>query len=166
MSLSIIATAVAALLVLCDQLIKQWAVATLTHGSITLISGVLSLTYHENYGAAFGIMQNMQIFLVTVTGIVILGMLFWMFTGRVKSKFMMWSLALVVAGGIGNLIDRVLNGYVVDYIYFELIDFPIFNLADCCVVIGTGLILIYVLFEERFIAKKTQEEPLPEESPE
>ncbi len=156
MALSIIATAVAALLVLLDQLIKQWAVDNLMQEGITLISGVLSLIYHENYGAAFGIMQGMQTFLIVVTGIVLALILVWMFSGRLNSKFMTWSLALVVAGGVGNLIDRVQNGYVVDYIYFEIINFPVFNLADCCVVIGTGLILIYVMMEERILAKKAK----------
>ena len=128
----------AALLVAADQIIKGWAMGVLKPiGSIDLIPNVLSLYYHENFGAAWGILQGQRWLLLVVTGVILLGLLFALVT-------------LILAGGVGNLIDRAFHpgGFVVDYIYFEPINFPIFNLADICVCIGTGLLALYILFVE------------------
>lgn len=146
----------AAGLVLLDQLIKGWAVETLsTLPDIRILEGVLHLVYRENRGAAFSLLQNRLPFLIVVTGVVMLGLLFVLLTGRVKGRLITVSFALVLAGGIGNLIDRVLRSFVVDYIYFVPINFPVFNLADCCVVIGTGLLVVYLLvIEPRQAAQK------------
>lgn len=131
-----------------DQWIKLWAIDALAAGPIQLIPRVLSLTYHENYGAAFGILQNKQIFLISITSLVMLCGVVLLLSGKVKRRLLLWSIALVLGGGIGNLIDRIWRGYVVDYVYFEPINFPIFNFADSCVVVGTGLIMLYILFIE------------------
>ena len=145
---AILAVITAGALVGIDQLLKVWAANALAGGAIALIPGVLSLTYHENFGAAFGILQNQQFFLVGITSLVMLCGVVLLFSGWVKSMLLMWSIALVLGGGVGNLIDRVWRGYVVDYVYFEPINFPIFNFADSCVVVGTGLIMLYILFFE------------------
>ena len=71
---------------------------------------------------------------------------------------------LIVAGGVGNLIDRIANGYVVDFLYFRLINFPIFNFADCCVVVGAVLLLIFLFFFYEEKPKSQQEEPAPADS--
>ena len=131
-----------------DQLIKVWAVNNLAAGAIPIIPGVLSLTYHENFGAAFGILQNQKLFLVGITSLVMICGLIILFSGKIKSRLLIWSIALVIGGGVGNLIDRIWRGYVVDYIYFEPINFPIFNFADSCVVVGTGIIMLYILFAD------------------
>jgi len=154
MSLAVIAPIAAVLLVVIDQLLKRWATAALAKGSITLISGVFSLTYHENFGAAFGIMQNRRPILIAATVIIMAGAIWLICSGRIKGRLLTWSVTLIVAGGVGNLIDRVANGYVVDYIYFELINFPIFNFADSCVVVGTCLMILYVLVDERQKGRK------------
>ena len=158
MSIALISPVVTILLVILDQLIKQWAIGDLAGGSIELIPGVLSLTYHENYGAAFGIMQNMQPLLIGATILILLGVFVLICMGRIKGNLLVSSITLIVAGGIGNLIDRIVNGYVIDYIYFKLINFPIFNFADCCVVIGTGLMILYVLLDERKAKKEKEQE--------
>lgn len=139
----------AAVLIAMDQAVKSWALRTLrVNGDIRLIPDVLHLMYRENYGAAFSILQNQTVLLVSVTGVVLLALLVLLVTGRVRPPLLIAAFSLVIAGGIGNLIDRVSRGFVVDYIYFVPIDFPVFNLADCCVVIGTALIVLYVLVIE------------------
>ena len=143
---AILAVITACILVGIDQLIKMWAESSLAQGAIQIIPGVLSLTYHQNFGAAFGILQNQKFFLVGITTLVMLCGVALLFSGWVKSRLLMWSMALVLGGGVGNLIDRVWRGYVIDYIYFEPINFPIFNFADSCVVVGTGIIMLYILF--------------------
>ena len=154
MTTAIWAVVAAAALVGIDQAFKAWASAGLAGGSIDLIPGVLSLTYHENFGAAFGILQNQRVFLVLMTLVIIAGACYLILSGKLYNRYLVWSVALILAGGVGNLIDRTFNGYVVDYIYFELINFPIFNFADCCVVIGTCLVVVYILFEDKFSKKR------------
>ncbi|MEG2087539.1 MAG: signal peptidase II [Angelakisella sp.] len=137
----------AGVLVFIDYLIKQWATLSLQPvTSIDIIPGILSLYYHQNYGAAFGILQEKRFFLIVVTGIMLTVLALAILLRKVKGSLLLSAFSLIVAGGVGNLIDRVINGYVVDYIYFEPINFPIFNFADCCVVIGTGLLFVYLLF--------------------
>jgi len=149
----------AVVLVAIDQLIKIWALGSLAPvRQIQVIPGFFSLTYIENRGAAFGILQGRIGFLSVVVILVLSAALFAILGGKIKASFLIWSLSLVIAGGAGNLIDRVLRGYVVDYLDFSaLFGFPVFNFADCCVVIGTFLILIYILFLDR-----PQKEGLPQ----
>jgi len=137
-----------ALLVGVDQLIKYWAQTVLsTLQSLAVIPNLFYLTYVRNYGAAFGILNGKTSLLTGMVCIVLVAALYLLLTDKIKNPFMVWSVCLVIAGGAGNLIDRVMNGYVVDYLDFSsLFGFPVFNLADCCVVVGTFLILIYILF--------------------
>jgi signal peptidase II len=156
----------AGVLVAADQLIKMWAQEVLKPVvSIDIIPNVLSLYYHENFGAAWGILQGQRWLLLGVTGIVLIGLLAALMLKKFKGPLLQTAVALILAGGVGNLLDRALHtgGYVVDYIYFEPINFPIFNLADVCVCIGTGLLAIYILFVEG--KKKTaDQEPKPVEA--
>lgn len=145
---AVILIAIAALTAL-DQLFKALAVYWLKgNPPHVLIDGVFELHYSENPGAAFGILQDHR----------------WLFHLRHHSghgvyagpadeagKFRALSAdehqrVLIVAGGVGNLIDRIANGYVVDFLYFRLINFPIFNFADCCVVVGAGAAADFLLF--------------------
>jgi signal peptidase II len=135
----------------CDQLIKLWAIEVLapTPG-IVLIPGVLGLTYVENYGAAFGIFQGQRALLTVVAGLVLAAACWALASGRLKRPVERLSAALILAGGAGNLFDRVLRGYVVDYIDInQLFSYPMFNLADCCVVIGALLMAAAILWEDR-----------------
>lgn len=139
--------AIIAASVVIDQIFKLLVVNTLEIGqSVPLIDGVFHFTYVQNFGAAFSILQNRQILLIVVTGAVMAVMAVVLFKNAKKlSKIVNLSLALVVGGGIGNLLDRIRLGYVVDYLDFQLINFPVFNFADCCVVIGALLLIVGVI---------------------
>ena len=159
----------AGLLIAGDQLIKQWAIEVLKPAvSIDIIPGVLSLYYHENFGAAWGILQGQRWLLLVVTGTVILAMLAALVTKRLRGRLLQGAVSLIVAGGIGNLLDRAFHpgGFVVDYIYFGPINFPIFNLADICVCIGTALLAVYVLFLEKKEGEAGEEAPPRDGEPE
>lgn len=136
-------------MILIDQLVKYWAVTSLKPiGSIPLIQDVFHFTFAKNTGAAFSILRGKQIFLIVLTSLVILGLMFLM-AKNIKeggNKMMTLSLALIIGGAIGNFIDRVRLDYVIDYLNFTLINFPIFNAADVFIVVGTGLLAILVIF--------------------
>ncbi len=140
-----------------DQWVKRWTVTNMTIGqTIPLIENVFHLTYSNNYGAAFSILQNRQTFLILFTAVMMVAMLVYMFTQRKKvGAWVMISLALIVGGGIGNLIDRVVNGYVVDMLDFRLWN-PIFNVADVGVTCGCILLVLAVFFSEPAFRKKTK----------
>lgn len=158
-----IALAVAAVLVGIDQLTKWLAVTYIKpEGTIPLISingkEWLNLTYQENSGAAFSILQNKQLFLIIITSIVILAVLFLMVTKRVKKSTYIWSFALIVAGGVGNLIDRVFNGFVVDFVDARIINFAVFNFADICAVTGAIMLFVFVVIDETKSSRKAKAE--------
>ena len=154
----ILAFIMMAVMIAADQLIKIWAVDSLTKiDTIPLIQDVLHFTYVENRGAAFGIMQGKVNILLIVTGVFLAVMLVAVLTKKIQGNFRIWSFSLVIAGGIGNLIDRAYRGFVVDYIDFRLINFPVFNLADCCVCVGVFAVLLYEFIIEPAIAKKKGE---------
>ena len=125
---------------------------------------VLNIYYCLNNGAAFSKLSGQTIFLIVITSIVILGLLFLMVTKRVKRPVYMAAVSLIIGGGIGNLIDRIFNdGLVIDFIDFRLINFAIFNFADICAVCGAGLLMIMVIVDEVREKKKTKtEEQAPE----
>ena len=111
--------------------------------------GVFSLRCISNDGAAFGMLDDKRWIFMTVSTVVIIGMIVFLCLKYNKiSKPLGIALALIVSGGIGNMIDRVLLGYVIDFIYFVPIDFPCFNVADSLVCIGAGLMFVAVLFFE------------------
>ena len=142
--LKYVVLAFAAVLVGLDQLFKWLAQTRLPPrpgGTLPLIQDVFHLTYLENRGAAFGIFQGKAFFLIGLTGLIL--------SGRLRSPFLLWTAGLIIGGGIGNLIDRIFRGYVIDYLDFRLIHFAIFNFADCCVVVGTLLVLIKLVFFDR-----------------
>lgn len=143
---------IAALLVAADQFVKFWAESSLSQvDTIALIPGVFHLTYVQNFGAAFSTLQNQRILLVLGTSILLVLILILLLMQKIRSPWLVSSWSLILAGGLGNVIDRVFRtgGYVVDLFDFRLINFPVFNVADICVCCGTGLLLIYILFIER-----------------
>ena len=132
-----------------DQFTKHLAVLYLKdNASVKLIPGVFELQYLENRGAAFGIMQNQQLFFIISTILIMAVVLFIYSRIPLDKKYypMKICIVLVCAGAVGNLIDRIINNYVVDFFYFSLIDFPIFNVADCYVVIACFLFAFLILF--------------------
>lgn len=151
----------AALLIGVDQLIKHWAFTELQQVStIPLIQDVLHLTYSENRGAAFSILYGKTELLMIVNTILIVVLLYVLLSKKLKHPLAMSSLSLIISGGIGNMIDRVIHegSFVVDYIDFRLINFAIFNFADICVVCGTILLMLYFIFEEKLIKPVQSEE--------
>lgn len=135
------------LLIAVDQILKIWATAKLKGNPVSVIDGVFELVYQENRGAAFSILQNQRVFFIILTAIVMTFLLLVILNGRYRQHMLVnCSFVLILAGGIGNMIDRIVHGYVVDYLYFKLINFPVFNFADCCLVIGAVLMLIFFIF--------------------
>ena len=102
----------------------------------------------ENRGAAFGIMQNKQWFFILITLILIIAMILYILKVKPQDILLKLSLSFIIGGGIGNLIDRVFKGYVVDFIDLRIINYPVFNIADCFVVIGAVLLCVYILFSK------------------
>lgn len=137
------------LLTFIDQSSKYIAAHFLNNRDITLIPGVLELHYLENKGAAWGIMQNKTWLLVAITFVVMLIIIYTFFRLPAGKKFHLlhFCLVLLASGALGNFIDRITNHYVIDFIYFSLINFPVFNLADCFVCISAILILYCILFK-------------------
>jgi len=137
------------LLIIIDQVTKYWARTVLkTDGSISIIPGVLKLQYHENTGAVWGIMTGKTGFLSVITVILSVILVFLYFKIPKKRKYLpiqiIW--IFIMAGAVGNFIDRISLKYVVDFIYFELIDFPIFNIADTYLTVSCFLLLFLGIF--------------------
>ena len=136
-------------LVLFDQYTKNLAVIHLKDKpAFIIISGVLELNYLENKGAAFGMLQNQKIFFIFVAFVIlgVIGYVLYKMPEEKKYRILHVLLSLIAAGAIGNMIDRIRLDYVVDFIYFVLINFPIFNVADCYVTVGTALLLVLFLW--------------------
>lgn len=132
--------------VLLDQLTKLLAVRLLKPvGSVPIIDGVLRLTYLENPGAAFGMLADKPWIFNGISIIGITLMLLYLFLGLADGRITEISLAMVAGGGIGNMIDRLSLGYVVDFIDFELIDFYVFNGADSFVCVGGALLGVFLV---------------------
>lgn len=145
---------IAAALVGLDRFTK-WLVVTKMQlkETINLIkigdTEVLNFFYCLNNGAAFSKLSGHRWLLVVITSVVLAGLLVFMMSGRIKRPINIAALGLVIGGGVGNLIDRIFNeGLVIDFIDFRLINFPIFNVADICAVVGAGLVLLVVILDE------------------
>ncbi len=142
-----------------DQLTKWLAVTYLKNVvSLPIIKDVLHLTYLENTGAAFGSFKDHRWVFLIASSVALIAFLFFLFFKTPKHILGRISLALLLGGGVGNMIDRIMLGYVVDFVDFRLINFAIFNFADACVTVGTVLLFIYVIW---FMEKtETEEKPL------
>lgn len=136
----------AVLSVFIDQIIKYYVVLYLKPVSdVELIPGFLNLTYLENRGAAFGFMENQRWLFIVMTILTLVILLIILFRFKHHNVFSYVAISLIAGGGIGNLIDRIFNGFVVDYLHVSFFP-PVFNFADCCVVVGTIFLLIYIFF--------------------
>ena len=145
-----------------DQLTKYLAVAFLKkQEAFPIIKNVFELEYLENHGAAFGVLQNRRILvlLVTVCILAVLAVLYMRIPENKRFFPLRFLAILLMAGAVGNLLDRMLYGYVIDFFSFKLINFPIFNVADCYVVIAVILAFYFICFfyddkELQFLSKK------------
>ncbi|MDO4542939.1 MAG: signal peptidase II [Clostridia bacterium] len=136
-----------AVAVLAADMITKYLAATYWLTPVTLISGVVQLTYVENVGAAWGMLGGARLFFIVIT-VIFCGLIIAAYV-RNRNSMLRYSkvvLALVFSGALGNLIDRIIFGYVRDMIQPLFIDFPVFNIADSAIVIGTILLIIEVLF--------------------
>lgn len=134
------------LVVALDQLTKYLIQANLElNSSIPLIDGIFHITYIRNSGAAFSMFQHRTGFLIAMQLAVIAVVLVYLVKRKKKEHWcLLLSLSLIAAGGMGNLIDRAMNGYVVDFLDFRV--WPIFNMADISVCVGCGLLILYMFF--------------------
>lgn len=137
------------ILVVIDQLSKYYITTTMKlHDSIPVIKDVFEIHYIHNPGAAWGMLENQQL-LFAICAIVasIFGAIYYVKCLQANTmKALRICIVVILAGAIGNLIDRVRFQYVIDFIYFKLIDFPVFNIADCYVTVGFFVMIIFVLF--------------------
>ncbi len=113
-----------------------------------IIQDVLHFSYTENTGAAWGMLKDARWVFMIVSTLAVLGILAYLIFAKNKPRGSQWALALICGGGIGNMIDRIFVGYVVDFVDFRLINFPLFNLADSCVCVGTFLFVIFYLIDD------------------
>ncbi len=136
-------------LIIADQISKYLAILKLREQpSISIIDGVFELHYLENRGAAFGLLQDQRYFFVFVAIIItgVVSYVIYRLPDNKKYTILDILLVLIISGALGNMIDRIRQGYVVDFFYFVLIDFPIFNVADIYVTVATFLLIILLLF--------------------
>jgi len=145
----IISIVVAAMLIIVDQITKYVALIKLKPiGNTTLIKGFMDFTFVENRGAAFGILNGKTwlLLLLAIVICIILIIIIKKLPHTKEYRYLKATLVLILAGAIGNMIDRVVRGYVVDFFEFTFFKFPVFNMADIYVVVGTISMAIIVLF--------------------
>ncbi|HZJ77903.1 MAG TPA: signal peptidase II [Clostridia bacterium] len=146
--LEAVALLVIALLAAVDQIIKYVVLLRLKPvGTSMVIDNVFQLRYIENTGAAFSILENATTILSVVTAVVILLGLWAVVTKKIKSKFLYFCIVIVLAGGIGNFIDRVYRGFVIDYFEVLFVRFAVFNFADCLITVGAFMMIGYIVYE-------------------
>ncbi len=144
----IIYTAIIAVGIILDQLTKWLAVEFLKPiNTFPIIRNALHLTYVENRGAAFGMLAESRWVFIIISSITIAALLFILYFGYTVKPLYTVALSMIISGGIGNMIDRLMLGYVVDFIDFRLINFAVFNGADSFVCIGAGLLILALLLE-------------------
>lgn len=147
-----------AILIGIDQITKIWAISDLGNGRIiNVIDGVFEFCYAENPGVAFSMLEGKRWIFIPVT-LVISAVIITMMLRSPLRRYRLFNITcvLILSGAIGNLIDRMVYGYVVDFLHATFIDFPIFNFADCCVVVGAGLLFVFALF----VMKEDDDTPL------
>ena len=141
------------LAVVADQLVKLWVVQSIPlHTTLEAIPGLFHITYVQNTGAAFSALEG-QTWLFALVFVVFTAAVVWEFSGKRWgfTNFERWCIAFIFAGGLGNMIDRIRLGYVVDMIAVDFMDFPVFNVADCFITCGCiALMVSLVFFNKKF----------------
>ncbi|MCI7138819.1 MAG: signal peptidase II [Oscillospiraceae bacterium] len=145
----LITTIIAVILIAVDRITKNWAAQALASGDIAVIDKVLYFRYTENTGVAFSMFSDNRWVLVGITSVMLIVALAFFLSGKIKDKLELFALSLIIAGGVGNLIDRLSLGYVIDFIDVRIINFAIFNVADMCITIGAILVCIAAFAAEK-----------------
>ena len=141
-----IALAIGLVIAVIDQIIKYFVSVNLQPvGTIEVIDNLFKLTYVENRGVAFGMFSDMRWIFVALTSIMLIVIIFFMFKKHPDGKLFYISAGLIIGGGIGNLIDRIFYGYVIDYLSLSFFS-PVCNFADYCITAGTVALIVYILF--------------------
>jgi len=136
------------LIIAFDQITKYLATAQLKGGkTVQFIPDVVQFRYAENTGMAFSLLSGARWIFIVLTVAVCVGVLWYMFSDRCKNLWLYWSLGVVVSGGLGNLIDRIRFGYVVDFIEPTFMNFAVFNIADSAVTLGAASMIIYLVLD-------------------
>ena len=141
----------AAIIVAADQLTKHLVVANIPlHTTMDALPGLFNFTYVQNTGAAFSSFQGMQ-WLFAVIFLAFTAFLVWEFSGKKLpfTTFDRWCVVAIYAGGLGNMIDRIRLGYVVDMIHLDFMNFPVFNVADCFITCGCIALMAHLIFFNR-----------------
>lgn len=144
-------TVIAVLTAVVDYITKLWAEKELIHiSTIPIIKDVFHLTYVENRGMAFGMFSGARFIFIAVTAVIMIVLLTVLFKIPKKDRTIWIKLgtALCCGGAVGNLAERAFKGYVVDFLDFRIIDFPVFNAADIAICVGAAMIFIHFLFAE------------------
>ena len=141
----------ALLAVALDQISKYFVVERIAYGAVVpCVPGLFHLTYVQNFGAAFSFFQG-QRWLFILVFVAFMGLLVWGLKKKALpfTRLELWCLAAILGGGLGNILDRVFRGYVVDMIAVDFIRFPVFNVADCFITCGAILLLVHLVFWNR-----------------
>lgn len=146
------------LIIAFDQITKYFASLKLADGSVAkFIPGIVQFKYAENTGMAFSMLSGARWVFIALTVVVCVGVFYYLFSNRCKNLWLYWSLGVILSGGIGNLIDRIRFGYVVDFIEPTFVNFAIFNIADCAVTCGAVVLVGYLLYDAFKDVKKPKE---------
>ena len=149
---------IVAVSVLLDQITKVAVLQNIPlHGNVRAIPGIFHFTYVENKGAAFGMLSEHRWVFMAVSIVAIAAFLFYIIKFKPQGKLLLSSMAMIIGGGIGNMIDRVLRGSVVDFIEVDFMEFAVFNVADIFVCVGCGLMILDVILSEVREQKKKKE---------
>lgn len=144
--MGILVLVISAAIVVLDQIFKYLAINNLKSvENVAVIDNLLYFTYLENRGAAFGIFSNQRWLFIIATVLAIILLVYLVFVKNFQSKIFNISVALIIGGGVGNLIDRIFLGYVVDYIQISFFP-PVCNFADYCITAGTIILIIWLFF--------------------
>lgn len=117
-------------------------------GTLPIIEDIFHFTYVENRGAAFGMLSEHRWVFMTLSIVGIVALIVWLTLDKPKSRWLRTAVSLVIGGGIGNMIDRIFLGYVIDFLDCRFIDFYVFNIADSCVCVGCTMFLVSVIVSE------------------
>ena len=151
-----------AALVVVDQIVKYLVRANIElGGSVPFLPCILDLTYVQNTGAAFSMLRSHTWVLTLTSAVVVLAVCALIVKGFFKNRLGLWSAALVLAGGMGNLIDRAVFGFVTDMFKTTFMNFAVFNVADCCITVGVPLLLLYLWL---YVGKDEKKEDEADES--
>jgi signal peptidase II len=141
---------IAVFLVAGDQVIKLLVENNIgLYDTIEVVKGALQIVYVQNRGAAFSVLENMTGLLALVSVLFCAWVVYYFVRRRPESKLLCTALTLMFSGAAGNAVDRIVRGYVVDYIKLSFLSFPVFNLADVAITAGAVLLVIYILFFDK-----------------